>query len=508
MMEDRSQARIDARAAELKAQLARLGAIDRAALSFDEAIDADALDGQIRGELLDLGTIRVWNTNPMYYAFLPGGAVDVLMKRDFAPAPERLRSIVARMQKIPAIYDACRANVQNPPKEFTDIAIRLARGSAGFFEGSVADWAKGAAGADEALAASFADANGRVIQATKDFALWLEKDLKPRSKGAYAIGAENFLAKLKYDDMVELPLSELLAKGEAQLEKDHAAFVATAKAIDPAATPVRVHKALSAVHPSAEELVSSVAESVEDARRYLVEKDLVTIPSEVRPRIQETPPYARSGGYASMDTPGPYETKATEAFYYVTPVEKEWPAKAKEEHLKLFNPFVASDINVHEAWPGHYLQFLWAPKFKTKTRKLVACGTNAEGWAHYAEQMMIDEGFHADDPRYKLAQLQEALLRDCRYVVGIKLHTQGMTVEDGAKLFVDRCFQEPSVAYEESRRGAYNPTYLYYALGKIEILELSREYRTKKGASLKQFHDAFVAEGALPIPLVRRIMFR
>jgi uncharacterized protein (DUF885 family) len=122
--------------------------------------------------------------------------------------------------------------------------------------------------------------------------------------------------------------------------------------------------------------------------------------------------------------------------------------------------------------------------------------------------MMIDEGFHADDPRYKLAQLQEALLRDCRYVVGIKLHTQGMSVEEGAKLFVDRCFQEPSVGYEESRRGAYNPTYLYYTLGKIEILELAREYRTKKGASLKQFHDAFVAEGALPIPLVRRILFR
>ncbi|HEY7862775.1 MAG TPA: DUF885 family protein, partial [Thermoanaerobaculia bacterium] len=222
-MEERSQARLDARAGELKAQLARLSGFDRTTLSFDETIDAEALEGQIRGELLDLETIRVWNTNPMYYAYLPGGAIDVLMKRDFAPAPERLRSIVARMQKIPALYDACRANVQNPPKEFTDIAIRLARGSAGFFEGSAAEWAKGAAGSDAALAASFAEANGKVIQATKDFALWLDKDLKPRSKGAYAIGAENFLAKLEYDDMVEMSLPELLAKGEAQLEKDHAA---------------------------------------------------------------------------------------------------------------------------------------------------------------------------------------------------------------------------------------------------------------------------------------------
>jgi uncharacterized protein (DUF885 family) len=236
--------------------------------------------------------------------------------------------------------------------------------------------------------------------------------------------------------------------------------------------------------------------------------DLVTIPSEVRPRVEETPPFARSGSFASMDTPGAYETKATEAFYYVTPVEKEWDAKHKEEHLRLYNPYVVAMIDVHEVWPGHYLQFLNAPKFPTKTRKLVFCGTNAEGWAHYAEQMMVDQGFGGGDPKYRLAQLQEALLRDCRYVVGIKLHTQGMTVEEGARVFVEKGFQEPSNAYEEARRGAYNPTYLYYTLGKLQIGELADEYRAKTGRSLKQFHDAFVSEGGLPIPLVRRILFR
>ena len=145
-----------------------------------------------------------------------------------------------------------------------------------------------------------------------------------------------------------------------------------------------------------------------------------------------------------MDTPGAYETKATEAFYYVTPVEKDWDAKHQEEHLRLFNPYVVDMINVHEVWPGHYLQFLYAKRFPTKTRKLIFCGTNAEGWAHYTEQMMVDEGFGGGDPKVRLAQLQEALLRDCRYVVGIKLHTQGWTVEQGAKLFVEKGFQEPA----------------------------------------------------------------
>ena len=247
---------------------------------------------------------------------------------------------------------------------------------------------------------------------------------------------------------------------------------------------------------------------LEAARRFLVEKDNVTIPSEVRPLIAETPPFARGGSFASMDNPGPFETKATEAFYYVTPVEKEWDAQHQEQHLRLYNAYVVPMINVHEVWPGHYLQFLYSPRFKTKTRQLTFCGTNAEGWAHYTEQMMVDQGFGDGSPKIRLAQLQEALLRDCRYVCGVKLHTKGWTVEEGAKLFVEMGFQEPANGYEEARRGAYNPTYLYYTLGKLEIQDLAREYMQAKKSSLKQFHDAFVAEGGLPIPLVRKILLR
>jgi hypothetical protein len=505
---DLSRRAIEARIAELKRELARLGSFDRAKLSFDERIDAELLESQIRGELLTLETLRPWENNPMQYAGLPGGSINGLMKRDFAPASQRLRSAIARMKGIPAVYAAARENVKNPPKEFTDLAIRMSRGSVGFFERAVAVWGKEAAGADAALAREFEEANAAVIAAAGEFAAWLEKDLKTRSNGRYAIGEANFLAKLKYDDMVELTLVQLLAKGEAQLSKDYTAFVQTAKTIDPTRTPAEVMKSLSDDHPSAEDLIPAVARSVEEARQFVVDKGLVTIPSEVRPRVEETPPFARSGSFASMDTPGAYETKATEAFYYVTPVEKDWDLKHREEHLRLYNRYVVAMIDVHEVWPGHYLQFLYAPRFPTKARKLLFCGTNAEGWAHYAEQMTVDEGFGGGDPKIRLAQLQEALLRDCRYVVGVKLHTQGMTVEDGAKIFVEKGFQEPANAYEEARRGAYNPTYLYYTLGKLQIQELRDEYRKSKNATLRQFHDAFVAQGALPIPLVRRLLLR
>ena len=488
------------------ASLKRDTAAQKTKLPDEDEIDLIFLQWQVEAELLDLNVIREWSRNPMGYTGLPGNAVDLLIKRDFAPPAERLRAVISREKRIPALFEAARKNLEEPPREFTDLAIRMAKGSLGFFEGPVAVWAAEAAGQDRKLLTEFQEWNARAIAAFREFTAWIETDLKPRSKGRFAIGKDLFLAKLKAEEMVDISLDKLLARGEANLEKDYQAFVATAKQIDPNKSPAEVMKSLSNQHPAAEDLIPSVRRSVEEARRYLIDHRIVTVPSEVRPNIEETPPYARSGSFASMDTPGPFEARATQAFYYVTPVEKDWDAKHVEEHLRLYNPPVVAMINVHEAYPGHYLQFLYARRFPTKVRKLLYCGTNAEGWAHYCEQMMVDEGFGGGDQKVRLAQLQEALLRDCRYIVGIKLHTQGWTVEQGAKLFVDKGFQEPANAYEEARSGAYNPTYLYYTFGKLEIQRLRDDFRARKGGTLRDFHDAFVAQGGLPLPLVRRLL--
>jgi uncharacterized protein (DUF885 family) len=513
-LEDLSQERAKDRIDELLqfkrrlSELYRDSPLRKSTLPADDEIDLIFLQWQVEAELLDLNVIREWSRNPMGYAGLPGNAIDLLIKRDFAPPAARLRAVISRERLIPAVFEAARQNVKNPPHEFTDLAIRMTKGSLGFFEGPVMAWAESAAGQDTKLLAEFHEWNARTIAAFRAFSGWLENDLKPQSKGQYAIGKDLFLAKLKAEELVDISLEKLLARGEANLEKDYQSFVATAKQIDPHKSPAEVMKSLSDQHPTADDLIPSVRRSVEAARRYLVDHGIVTVPSEVRPNIEETPPYARSGSFASMDTPGPYETRATQAFYYVTPVEKDWDAKHALEHLRLYNPPVVAMINVHEAYPGHYLQFLYAKQFPTKVRKLLYCGTNVEGWAHYCEQMMVDEGFGAGDPKIRLAQLQEALLRDCRYVTGIKLHTEGWTVEQGAKLFVDRAFQEAANAYEEARRGAYNPTYLYYTFGKLEIQQLRDDFRAKKRGTLRNFHDAFVAQGGLPLPLMRRILLR
>ncbi len=505
-LEDLSRAGIEKRLALLKSFAARLDGLDRQKMSFDDTVDAEALKNAIANDILNLETIRPWENNPMFYSRLPGGAIDGLMKRDFAPAKDRLRSVIARMKQIPAVYVAAKANLKTPPKEFTDIAIRMTQGSVHFFDAAVVGWAKQAAGDDAALLAEFTAADTAAVAAVKDFAAWLEKDLKPRSTGSFVLGEKLFAELLKDSEMVDMPIADLLATGEAQLAKDYAAFVATAKKIDPTKSPADVMKAISLEHPTADDLIPAVGRSLEETRKFVVDKDIITIPSEVRPKVEETPPYARGGSFASMDTPGAYEHKATEAFYYVTPVEKDWDAKHQEEHLRLYNRPVILLIDIHEAFPGHYVQFLYSPQFPTKTRKLTFAGTNAEGWAHYAEQMIVDEGFGGGDPKIRLAQLAEALVRDCRYVVGVRLHTRGMTLEEGAKLFVDKAFMEPANAYEEARRGTFNPTYLYYTLGKIEIQKLSGEYRAKTGKSLKDFHNAFVAQGSLPIPLVRKLL--
>src|SRR5207253_1362807 len=504
-LEDYSAAAFQKRIGKLKQLQSRIASLP-ATRTPDEAIDAEILDDQIRAELLDLETLQTWRHNPMNYVSLPGGAIDNLMKRNFAPPVERLRSVTSRLKGVPAMIEAMKQNVQNPPHEFTDLAFRIARGSVGFFRESVANWAKDAAGNDAALLGQFNEANKAAADSLEDGATWLEKTLLPNSKGAYAIGAENFSKKLQYEEMVDAPLDRILAIGEANLEKDYNAFIETARKIDPSRKPEEVMKSLSDQHPTDASLIPDAKKTVEGIIQFIRDKKIVTIPSDVRPTIMETPPYARSGTFASMDTPGPYETKATEAFYYVTPPENDWDAKHKEEHLRAYNPPVMSIITIHEAYPGHYIQFLNAKQFPTRTRKLISCGTNAEGWAHYTEQMMLEEGFGNGDPRVRLAQLEEALLRDARYVVGIKLHTAGWTVEQGAKFFVEKAFQEPANAYEEARRGAYNPTYLYYTLGKLQIYNLRDDYRKAKGGSftLQGFHDEFVKQGSIPIKLIRR----
>lgn len=507
-LEDFSAAKFRDRSADLRGQLGRLDALRKTNLSAEDAIDAELIDNKIRAELLDIDTLRSWRKNGIPYITTPGQAVDLIMKRNYAPKLERLRLLISRMQGIEPMLNALHNNVTEPPREFTELTLRICQGSVGFFRKEVAEWAKDAAGADDALYSEFQSINRKVIAALEVTSRFLSTDQLPLSTGSFAIGPENFRKKLLYEEMIDLPLDKLLAIGEAQLEKDRQEFLAVAKKIQPNASPAEVMKTLSNEHPSEDKLLDFAKATLEDIRKFVVDKKIIRIPSDVRPTILETPPYARTGTFASMDTPGAYESVAKEAMYYVTPTEPSWTRAHKEEHLRMFNKPVMDLITIHEAYPGHYTQFLFAKDFPTKTRRILATSSNAEGWAHYAEQMMVEEGFGAADPKVHLAQLSEALLRDCRYISGIRLHTQNQTVEQAARLFIEKGYQEPANGEEEARRGTYDPTYLYYTAGKLQIYKLREDYKRSKGSaySLGDFHTNFIKQGSIPNKMIRRIL--
>jgi uncharacterized protein (DUF885 family) len=510
-IELRNEAAYQARLAGQQGFRLRLDRLMPQLQTANEKIDATMISNDIDSDLLQLQTLQSWRHNPMGYVGLPGSAIDAMMKRDFAPALQRLENATERLEGVPAILQAMRDNVSNPPKEFTDIAIQIAAGSVSYFKNDVAIWAKSSAGGDQDALARFTAANTAAIAAMEKAAAWLKDTLLPQSKGNFAIGADNFARQLLVEEMVDIPLARLLQIGEANLAKDAEQFVAVAKTINATQTPAEVMTHLSDEHPTAASLISDAKGTLAAAREFLISHHIVTLPTELPLSVEETPPYARNGTFASMDTPGAFETKATTAFYYVTPPEADWSDQQRDEHLRLYNPPVMKIITVHEAFPGHYTQFIYSKQFPTKARRLLGASSNVEGWAHYTEQMMIDEGFGDGDAKLRLAQLSEALLRDCRFIVGIKLHTEGWTVEQGAKFFHEACFQENANAFQEARRGAYNPTYLYYTLGKLQFLKLRDDVKAARAAkgqafSLQEFHDSIMREGPLPLKLLRTIL--
>jgi uncharacterized protein (DUF885 family) len=309
---------------------------------------------------------------------------------------------------------------------------------------------------------------------------------------------------------------QILAIGLRELKREQETFAKTAAQIDPTRPPIEVFKSIQREHPSAEALLPDTRKHLEMIRQFLVQRDLITFPSDVRVRVEETPRYERATSFASMDSPGPFETKATEAYYYVTPVEPEWDARKREEWLTAFNYYTTDVVTIHEAYPGHYVQYLHLQASDAdKIDKTFSCYAFTEGWAHYCEQMALDEGFGRDQSeqaalKYRLAQSDEALLRLCRLCASVRMHTQGMTVDQATKFFVDNCYYEEATARQEAERGTYDPGYCFYTIGKLQMLKLREDWRKQEGASfsLKKFHDEVLRHGAPPVRLLREIMLK
>ncbi len=500
-----SRAEIQAQVAALRKFEAEVQSFDARGLSAPIAADRELVLSQIRSTLLALETIRFWEKNPDNYSSGITNAIFVLMSRSFAPPEDRLRAVIAREKLIPRVFESARQNLKNPPRIYTMVALDQLPGIAGFFKDDVPAAFKQVT--DKALLAEFRKSNEAVIEALSGYQTWLKNDLLPRSNGDFRIGAENYRKKLLYDEMVDTPLDRLLQIGYDDLHRNQAEFKRVAALVDPQRTAGQVLEELEKDHPAGDKLLQSFRDVLGGLRSFIESHHIITIPSQVPPIVEETPPFMRALTTASMDTPGPYEKVAKEAFFNVTLPEAKWTRQQTEEYLEGFNRGTILSTAIHEVYPGHYTQFLWIASAPTKVRKLIGAGTNAEGWAHYTEQMMLDEGY-SNDPKLRLGQLQDALLRDARYIAGIEMHTGKMTMEQAQEFFVKEGYQVKPVAEKEAKRGTSDPTYLMYTLGKLQILKLREDYKKMKGSkfSLQEFHDAFMKQGYPPIKIVRRAL--
>ena len=514
-LEDPTRAAVDRQVAQLKDWEARFAAVDPAPLSPQAAGDRELLLSSIRSTLLSLQTVRMWEKNPDNYSSGITGSAFSIMERKFASPNERLKRLIAREKQMPAWFDAARANLRNPPKIYTEVAIEQLPGSIRFFRD---DLPRAFADADDAaLKAAFAESNAAVIRALGDYQTWLRKELLPRSKGDFRLGEATYRQKLLYDEMVDTPLPQLLRIGMADLRRNQAEFARIAKQVDPKKTPRQVLAELGADHPPPDQLLAAFRATFDGLTKFIADKQIIDLPSEVRPIVEETPPFMRATTFASMDTPGPFETGAQEAYFNVTLPDLAWPKARTEEFMAQFNFPVISNVAVHEAYPGHYIQFLWMHQVEDRVRKLIGASSNAEGWAHYCEQMMLDEGFGAvglvaknerESQMLRLGQLQDALLRDARYIVGIRMHTGTMSFDQAVRFFVEEGYQSREVGRIETTRGTADPTYLYYTLGKLQILKLRADLQARQGKDfkLRKFHDELMRQGFPPIKIVRKAL--
>jgi uncharacterized protein (DUF885 family) len=514
-LEDYSAAGVQRQVAALHVWEKKLLAIDPGALDAPAAADYAILLNSIRGTLLELEEVRGWEKNPDNYSSGVTSSIFVVMSRDYAPVNTRLRAAVERERQIPQVLLEARKNLKNPPRIYTEIALEQMDGLISFFQSDVPT--AFAAATDAPTKAEFAKSNAAVIEALKSYQAWMKSDLLPRSNGEFRLGADIFRRKLLYDEMVDIPLDRLLQIAYEDLHKNQAEFARVAKEIDPTKTPQQELAELATIHPAPDKLLQAFADQFDGEIAFIRAKKIITIPSDVKPKLEETPPFMRATTQASMDPPGPFEKHSTTAFFNVTLPEKDWTPEHVAEHMASFNVGTIVSTSVHEAYPGHYIQFLWMPQFSSNIRRLLGANSNIEGWAHYCEEMMLDEGYGqpgtgAKDAReaklIRLGQLQDALLRDARFVVSIKMHTQGMSIEDADKFFVTDGYQSPAIGEMEVKRGTSDATYLYYTLGKLEIMKLRADVRKKQGAAftLGGFHDALMHQGFAPIKVVRKAM--
>ncbi len=479
-----------ATAKELREQLDR---IPETELPTPRRYDRRLLRLLLETTLFNIEEVRAPLRNPMGYL----RQIDLTnyVIRDYAPVDDRAEAVGRLMDAFPAVLEAGRQRLEPVlPRPFVTLSIRIAEGLPSHFEEGEAF----ASGASASVRDGVRAAAKRAAAAARSFGAWLRTERLTQANDDFALGTERFQRLLRVREGLALTVSDLWARGREDLKRNQERLHEIARR--EGATVESLIRRLHDSHPTPAELVPLVRRLTDEAREFVRQKDFVTVPEPQNCLVRETPPFARDLWTAACSSPGPFE-KTVDGVYWVTGVDPSWAPEQAEGWLRTLNHAKLKNITIHEVWPGHYLQRLHSrASAQSLTRQVWSSPSFSEGWAHYCEQAALEAGYDGGSVSAAVSQLHDALLRDCRLLASIGMHTRGMSVTDAANLLRTEGYLEEVTAQREAIRGTYNPEYFCYTLGKLEILNVRSKYLTSKfHGSLKAFHDALLGFGAPPV---------
>ena len=497
-LDDLSVRGLRAYAGQIKDLRVGFEALDPATLADGAATDRLLILAEIDDTLLSIETIRDWERDPSYYVTTPLFSIFLIASRDFAPLHERVHNLTARLEELPDLLAAGRTNLRHPPHVLAEIAIEETEGAIEFCSTLIPQLSRYLSKTPRALVR----ASSRASRSLYEYLDFLRDELMLVATGDFGIGAASFEKKLRYEHMLPYSLEEVLDRGQSVFEETERELAEWAKRIDPDQGWREITDTARRDYPSRTRLLYVYRKEVARLRRFIREKDLVTLPDDDCD-VVETPPFDRAlNNYAAYIGPGPFEANQRGQFW-VTPVDPHAPHAAQveqlEEHCNYLYPITAA----HEAYPGHHVQLVRANQVGSRWRKHFSSSLFAEGWALYCEELVGEVGYYAD-PRTKLFQLKDRLWRAARVMMEIGLHCYGMSLDEAARFLVDKVGMTPTAARAETRRYAAEPTQpLSYLIGELEVVKLREKY---SHLTLHEFHDLLLSSGTIPFALVEREM--
>jgi uncharacterized protein (DUF885 family) len=506
LLEDLSRTAVDAQVRTLGGFARRLASIDPARLTESERLERPAIEASIRARLFELETVRTWERNPQFYGDLLSTSLAGQVLFDYAPLPERARRVLSKLRQVPRLMQAARDNIKDPPGIFVKVGLESLRGTLRFIED---DLPRALSALDDLhVLGDLADASTEASRAVGAYVQYLETEVAPKARGSFRLGRERLQEKLRVDEGIALDHDRLLAIATRELHATQEEFRRAAAKLD-AKDPMAAWARAKHQHPDQGSVVATAQDQLEELKTYIQRQDLVSLPGSAQVQVAPTPRFYR-WTFASMWTPGPFETRPLRAYYYITDADPAWPADRQDEHLRDFNYGALWAISIHEVYPGHFLHYQHLRQVASTFRKSILFSSTAmvDGWAHYAEHMMVEAGFRRQDPAVRLGQLAESLIRLCRLVVGLRLHGEDLSVEQGVRFFRDEAYLEEGAARREAERGTFDPSYVLYALGKLMVLKLRDDYKHAHpdGFSLRGFHDTLLGNGTVPLWLHRNLL--